>query len=74
MAEELPAGMAAVPLNPGIINTDMLQTCWGKGANSYPDAADWAQRACRCCCGWDPAQRPAADRAQGDCVASRNMG
>ena len=45
MAEELPAGLAAVPLNPGIINTDMLQTCWGDGANSYPDAASWARRA-----------------------------
>jgi NAD(P)-dependent dehydrogenase (short-subunit alcohol dehydrogenase family) len=45
LAEELPAGMAAVPLNPGIINTDMLQTCWGDGANAYPDASAWAQRA-----------------------------
>ena len=45
MAEELPAGLAAVPLNPGIINTDMLQTCWGDGANSYPDASNWAKRA-----------------------------
>jgi NAD(P)-dependent dehydrogenase (short-subunit alcohol dehydrogenase family) len=45
LAEELPAGMAAVPLNPGIINTDMLQTCWGHGADGYPDAADWARRA-----------------------------
>jgi NAD(P)-dependent dehydrogenase (short-subunit alcohol dehydrogenase family) len=45
LAEELPAGMAAVPLNPGIINTDMLQTCWGDGANSYPDAVAWAKRA-----------------------------
>ena len=34
--------MAAVPLNPGIINTDMLQTCWGHGADSYPDASQWA--------------------------------
>ena len=45
MAEELPPGLAAVPLNPGIINTDMLQTCWGDGANSYPDASSWAKRA-----------------------------
>jgi NAD(P)-dependent dehydrogenase (short-subunit alcohol dehydrogenase family) len=45
LAEELPAGMAAVPLNPGIINTDMLQTCWGDGANNYPDASVWATRA-----------------------------
>jgi NAD(P)-dependent dehydrogenase (short-subunit alcohol dehydrogenase family) len=45
LAEELPAGMAAVPLNPGLINTDMLRTCCGKGANNYPDASDWARRA-----------------------------
>jgi NAD(P)-dependent dehydrogenase (short-subunit alcohol dehydrogenase family) len=45
LAEELPAGLAAVPLNPGIINTEMLHTCWGNGADSYPDAAAWATRA-----------------------------
>lgn len=45
LAEELPAGMAAIPLNPGIIDTEMLQACWGEGAHNYPDAADWAQRA-----------------------------
>ena len=45
MAEELPAGLAAIPLNPGIINTDMLQTCWGDGANGYPDASSWARGA-----------------------------
>ena len=28
LAEELPEGMAAVPLNPGIINTDMLRQAW----------------------------------------------
>jgi NAD(P)-dependent dehydrogenase (short-subunit alcohol dehydrogenase family) len=45
MAEELPRGLAAVPLNPGIINTSMLHICWGDGADNYPDAADWAARA-----------------------------
>jgi len=45
LADELPEGMAAVPLNPGIINTEMLQTCWGEDAESYPDAAEWARRA-----------------------------
>lgn len=45
MAQELPAGMAAVPLNPGIINTDMLQSCFAGGANSYPKADEWAQQA-----------------------------
>jgi NAD(P)-dependent dehydrogenase (short-subunit alcohol dehydrogenase family) len=45
LAEELPKGMAAVPLNPGIIDTDMLRTCFADGAGSYPKAAEWATRA-----------------------------
>jgi NAD(P)-dependent dehydrogenase (short-subunit alcohol dehydrogenase family) len=45
LAEELPEGMAAVPLNPGIINTDMLQQCWAGDAASYPMAAAWAKKA-----------------------------
>jgi NAD(P)-dependent dehydrogenase (short-subunit alcohol dehydrogenase family) len=45
LADELPSGMACVPLNPGIINTDMLQSCFGPSAKSYPDAGQWAQRA-----------------------------
>lgn len=43
LAAELPDGMAAVPLNPGIINTDMLQSCFGQGASGFPDAHTWAQ-------------------------------
>lgn len=43
LAEEIPEGMAAVPLNPGVINTDMLQQCWADGANSYPKAEEWAK-------------------------------
>lgn len=45
LAEELPEGLAAVPLNPGIINTAMLQQCWGGEADSYPKAEAWAKRA-----------------------------
>jgi NAD(P)-dependent dehydrogenase (short-subunit alcohol dehydrogenase family) len=45
LAEELPEGMAAVPLNPGIINTDMLQQCWAGEAASYPKAEAWAKNA-----------------------------
>lgn len=45
MSQELPQGIAAVALNPGVINTDMLQSCFGSGASSYPTAAQWAQRA-----------------------------
>lgn len=45
LAQELPDGMAAVPLNPGIINTDMLQSCFGTNASSYPSAGEWAKSA-----------------------------
>lgn len=45
LAEELPAGMAAVPLNPGVIDTDMLRSCWSEGAGSYPKAEAWARKA-----------------------------
>lgn len=43
LAQELPAGMAAVPLNPGVIDTDMLRQCWNDGASGYPKAAGWAK-------------------------------
>jgi NAD(P)-dependent dehydrogenase (short-subunit alcohol dehydrogenase family) len=43
LAQELPAGMAAVPLNPGVIDTDMLRQCWSDGASSYPKAEAWAK-------------------------------
>ena len=43
LAEELPAGMAAVPLNPGVIDTEMLRTCWGDEAENYPRASAWAK-------------------------------
>jgi NAD(P)-dependent dehydrogenase (short-subunit alcohol dehydrogenase family) len=42
LAQELPAGMAAVPLNPGIIDTDMLRSCFGSSAGNYPSAKEWA--------------------------------
>jgi NAD(P)-dependent dehydrogenase (short-subunit alcohol dehydrogenase family) len=45
LAQELPPGMAAVPLNPGIINTEMLQSCFAGGANNYPKANEWAKTA-----------------------------
>ncbi|MBI5766788.1 MAG: SDR family oxidoreductase [Verrucomicrobia bacterium] len=45
LASELPAGMAAVPLNPGVIDTDMLRSCWADGAAGYPKAEAWAKTA-----------------------------
>jgi hypothetical protein len=37
--------MCAVPLNPGIINTDMLHSAFGEGASSYPTPEAWAAKA-----------------------------
>ena len=45
LAQELPRGMAAVPLNPGVIDTDMLRRAWADGAGAYPTADRWAERA-----------------------------
>src|SRR5208283_3871533 len=43
LAQELPPGLATVPLNPGIINTDMLRSCFGGSASSYPTPPEWAK-------------------------------
>jgi len=45
LAEELPKGMAAVPLNPGIIDTDMLRVCFGENASAYLSPNEWAKKA-----------------------------
>ncbi len=45
LAQELPSGMAAVSLNPGVINTEMLQSCLGKAAARYISPGDWAKLA-----------------------------
>jgi NAD(P)-dependent dehydrogenase (short-subunit alcohol dehydrogenase family) len=45
LAQELPKGMAAVPLNPGIIDTDMLRSTFGAGASNYLSPTAWAESA-----------------------------
>jgi len=45
LSQELPTGLAAVALNPGIINTDMLRSCFGGSASSYPTPERWAKTA-----------------------------
>jgi NAD(P)-dependent dehydrogenase (short-subunit alcohol dehydrogenase family) len=45
LAEELPRGMAAIPVNPGIIDTAMLRTCFGGDAAKYPNAEKWVEKA-----------------------------
>jgi NAD(P)-dependent dehydrogenase (short-subunit alcohol dehydrogenase family) len=43
LAEELPKGMAAIPLNPGVIDTDMLRIAWADGASAHRKADAWAK-------------------------------
>lgn len=42
LAEELPAGLAAIPLSPGVIDTDMLRVAFGDGADGYRTPEKWA--------------------------------
>ncbi len=43
LAQELPKGMAAIPLNPGIIDTDMLRSNFGDRSASFPSPVEWAR-------------------------------
>ncbi|HVR97560.1 MAG TPA: SDR family oxidoreductase [Thermoanaerobaculia bacterium] len=45
LAQELPAGLAAVAVNPGTVHTEMLEACFGQSAKSYPGPVKWADRA-----------------------------
>jgi NAD(P)-dependent dehydrogenase (short-subunit alcohol dehydrogenase family) len=45
LAQELPAGLAAVALNPGIIHTDLLDSCFGEQAASFDAPETWAATA-----------------------------
>ncbi len=45
LAQELPSGMAAVAVNPGVIDTAMLRSCWSDAAGSYPSPEPWSRQA-----------------------------
>lgn len=45
VAQETGGSVAVVALNPGVIDTEMLQSCFGGGASQYPKAGEWAKRA-----------------------------
>lgn len=44
LAAELPNGLAAVALNPGVIDTEMLRSCFGAGAGVHCSPEEWAER------------------------------
>lgn len=45
LAEELPPGLAAVSVNPGVVHTALSESYLGKSARSYPGPEHWAERA-----------------------------
>jgi len=45
LAQELPRGVAAVALNPGVVDTPMLRSCLGDEAAAYPAPEAWAAQA-----------------------------
>ena len=45
MAQEVPDGVAAIPLNPGIIHTELLESCFGTSATQFPSPSQWAEDA-----------------------------
>ncbi|GAA0140496.1 hypothetical protein LIER_01828 [Lithospermum erythrorhizon] len=44
-AKEVPPGIAIVALSPGVINTEMLQSCFGSSASLYQTPESWAPKA-----------------------------
>ena len=45
LAQELPKGLTTVAFNPGVIDTDMLRSCFGQSAGGYEKPAEWAKHA-----------------------------
>jgi NAD(P)-dependent dehydrogenase (short-subunit alcohol dehydrogenase family) len=45
LAQELPSGLASVALSPGVINTEMLQSCMGEAAHQSQSPEAWSRKA-----------------------------
>jgi len=43
LAKELPPGLAAIALSPGVVNTDMLTSCFGSSAALYQTTETWQE-------------------------------
>ena len=42
LSQELPPGLAVVAVSPGVVDTDMLRSCWGDSAAASPSPEAWA--------------------------------
>lgn len=56
LAQELPPGMAAIPLSPGIVHTEMLEICYGDDAANFTALKDWTVKAIPFLLGLKPEQ------------------
>ncbi len=45
LSQELPEGLAAVAYSPGVIDTEMLRTCFGESAGQHQSPAEWSAKA-----------------------------
>ncbi|MES2735135.1 MAG: SDR family oxidoreductase [Verrucomicrobiota bacterium] len=45
VAQETGGKVAVIPLNPGVIDTRMLRSCFGESAGGYPGPEEWARTA-----------------------------
>ncbi len=54
LAEELPKGMAAVALNPGVIHTEMLKAAWAPRPATTSNPTRGPRLPCRLSWRWDP--------------------
>ena len=45
LSQEIPRGLAVVAFNPGVIHTDMLDSCFGGSASAFPSPSEWAEKA-----------------------------
>jgi NAD(P)-dependent dehydrogenase (short-subunit alcohol dehydrogenase family) len=44
LSQELPSGLAAIAVSPGVVDTDMLRSCWAESAATCPSPDEWAVR------------------------------
>ncbi len=45
LSQELPPGLAAIAISPGVVDTEMLRSCWGDSAAASPSPDLWAKGA-----------------------------
>ncbi len=65
LAQELPEGLAAVPLSPGVIHTDMLETAFGEQAASHWKPDEWVDAAVAHLLRLGPADNGCSQRIEG---------